>query len=293
MATPRKFTYHLTKVPETIRYGTPEHKQVVQRMYRRTMKYLRWNFCFDVRGAYDFHAHYLRIEFDKSKSIKDSGEIVRMLTDLQEALEIFEHERHSEPLDGPGGSMWARYPQWPQSAFRWVPGGYQYSDGWRDESLEEYYLKQEIEKYRYRYITFLRDVMRVQRDYPTFLGIKKRLEEEFEEQVFDLMCTLRKSQHDWWMEYPYNTPNEFSDGSKIDTSLDLAYFIHDDDDLTELVATLTPEERAEVEEKLFGKLVSGTNFYGGDSKTADAKLIEEGKETQRAIAGGSPRAIDK
>jgi len=81
------------------------------------------------------------------------------------------------------------------------------------------------------------------RDYPAWIYLKKRLEEELKYLCEHVQSQMNVSSFDWWMEYPYNVINEFSDGYKPDWSLDIAFHDHWDEDLWKHVASLEYEER--------------------------------------------------
>eukprot|EP00484_Ammonia_sp_Unknown_P015231 CAMPEP_0197054876 /NCGR_PEP_ID=MMETSP1384-20130603/52614_1 /TAXON_ID=29189 /ORGANISM="Ammonia sp." /LENGTH=201 /DNA_ID=CAMNT_0042488219 /DNA_START=228 /DNA_END=833 /DNA_ORIENTATION=+ len=201
--------------------------------------------------------------------MEDAGEVTRLMKEVEQALDTFEEaDIQVKPWDGPRGSSFNRYPgPSPQGRFQFIEAGGQhyYENHFKEQSTEEWYTKQEIEKYRARYITIFRDATLHCEDYPQWLAMKKRLEGELKHRIEDIQSTMHKSFWDWVWDWPYNPIVEFSDGYKPDWKLDIALQNHWDEELWRKVAELEqPEQEA----------LSKHQWNDGSARSLD-KLLEK------------------
>ena len=148
------YYWNYPKVPDICKLGTAEHRKAVKCLYRRTLKDMKYRcrFRYDI---WDFNCMKTRQHFEKCKNMEDPGEITRLMKELEVALDTFEdQDMYVKPWDGPRGSAFNRYPPSPAKRFEHeeADGRAYYDEAWRDETTEEWYVKQEIEKARARYI---------------------------------------------------------------------------------------------------------------------------------------------
>ena len=90
--------------------------------------------------------------------------------------------------------------------------------------------------------TIFRDATLACQDYPQWLAMKKRLEEELKYRIEDIQSTMHKTWEDWALDWPYNCITEFSDGYKPEWRLDIALQNHWDEELWRKVAELEEPE---------------------------------------------------
>ncbi|ETO17617.1 hypothetical protein RFI_19703 [Reticulomyxa filosa] len=159
----------------------------------------------------------------------------------------------TDPWDGPASVAFMRYINHaPKRAFNHRVGLTSYAESWIERSTDEYQTKQEIEKWRARYIvmspqyfhlfTLLRhETLRIG-DYTEWLALKKRFEEELKVKIEDLMRMMNKSSFDYLMDWPYNIINKFSDGYVPNWKLDIAFHDHWNEDVWRHVAELGNED---------------------------------------------------
>jgi len=238
------YYWNYPKVPDFAKLGSNAHRKAVRCLYRRLLKDMKYRFRFRY-DIWDFQCMKAREHFDKCKTMEDPGEITRLMKELEVALDTFEEpDMYVKPWDGPKGSAFNRYPPSPANRFEHqeADGRAYFDQAWVDETTEEWYVKQEIEKARARYITIFRDATLVCEDYPQWLAMKKRLEEELKYRIEDIQTTMHKSRGDWYLDWPYNCINEFSDGYKAEWRLDIALQNHWDEDLWRKVAELEEPE---------------------------------------------------
>eukprot|EP01084_Bolivina_argentea_P033580 62094_1 len=239
------YYWNYPKVPDIAKLGTSEHRRAVKNLYRRTLKQLKYQsrFRYDL---WDFQAMKTREHFKRCEIMDDPGDVNRLMKELEQALDTFEdQDMYVKPWDGPRGTAFNRYPPSPMKRFehREADGRAYYDDAWKDESTEEWYTKQEIEKMKAKYIIIFRDATLHCEDYPQWLAMKKRLEEELKYRIEDIQSTLHKTFKDWMWDWPYNTVSNFSDGYKPDCRLDIAMQDHWDEELWRKVAELEQPER--------------------------------------------------
>jgi len=243
------YHWNYPKVPDIAKLGTGEHRKAVKCLYRRTIKAMKYSarFRYDL---WDYNAMKTREHFEKCKTMSDPGEVTRLMKELEVALDTYEDpDMYVKPWDGPRGSAFNRYPPSPAKRFEHVEadGRAYFDQAWQDETTEEWYTKQEIEKARARYITVFRDATLACTDYPQWLAMKKRLEEELKYRIEDIQSTLGKTWEDWILDWPYNCVNEFSDGYKPEWRLDVAMQNHWDEELWRKVAELEEPEKEALE----------------------------------------------
>lgn len=230
------------RVPNQVHLGTRKHYEAVKNLYRRTLKFFKYNTRFKYEN-WDWMGMYVRNEFEKCRSLSDPGEIVSYMKDCEEALDLWEDpDPFFYPWDGPGATAFMRYPYQPKKRFEHYDAATYYDPWWIEKTTDEFYAKQEIEKWRARYIMVFRDATLVCDDYPTWLAMKKRLEDELKDKIEEIMKLVGKSQWDYLMDWPYNTIQEFSDGYKPDYELDIAFQEHWDEGLWHHVSQLTKAE---------------------------------------------------
>jgi len=234
------------RVPDVVRLGTGGHREAVKNLYRRTLKYYKYATRFSY-SKWDWIGWHIRREFEHCRSIHDPGEILSIMKDCEEALDLWEDpDPFMYPWDGPPASAFNRYPYHPKKRFEHAIASTYYDSWWIESTTDEWYAKQEIEKWRARYIIVFRDATVYCYDYPQWLTIKKRLEEELREKIDDIMKLVNKSMFDYWMDWPYNTIQEFSDGYKPDYKLDIAFQQHWDEQLWHHVAELNENEKRQL-----------------------------------------------
>eukprot|EP01083_Nonionella_stella_P152721 489900_1 len=239
------YHWNYPKVPDIAKIGTGQHRTAIKHLYRRTLKAMKYNsrFRYDV---WDFQCMRTREHFEKCRTMDDSGEVTRLMKELEVCLDTFEDpDMYVKPWDGPRGTAFNRYPPSPAKRFehRVADGTTYYDQAWVDDTTEEWFVKQEIEKQRARYITVFRDATLNTEDYPQWLAIKKRLEEELKYRIEDIQSTMGKTWMDWLWDWPYNPVVEFSDGYKPDWKLDIAMQNHWDEELWRRVAELEEPEK--------------------------------------------------
>mmetsp|Transcript_33460 Transcript_33460/g.54464 ORF Transcript_33460/g.54464 Transcript_33460/m.54464 type:complete len:266 (+) Transcript_33460:37-834(+) len=242
------YAWNFPRVPDLAKLHTAGHRRAVKCLYRRTLKFAKVTVCQLNYTKFDWHALNIRKEFEKSMQWEDAGEVNRCMKELEQALnECDDDDMYVKPWDGPRGHAYNRYPMSPLQRFqhREADGKHYFDEAWKEETTEEWYTKQEIEKFRARYIIIMRDATMHCGDYPQWLAMKKRLEEELKFRIEDIMSTMHKTWKEWLYDWPYNAPEEFSDGWKPDWRLDIALQDHWDEELWRKVAELeAPEQEA-------------------------------------------------
>lgn len=150
------YHWNYPKVPDIAKLGTGQHRNAVKSLYRRTLKWFKYTHCRNRFDLWDFHAMRIREHFKKGESMEDPGEITRLMKELEQALDTYDDpDIYIKPWDGPKGEAFVmRYPPSPKGRFehREADGRAYFDMAWVDETTEEWYAKQEIEKARARYI---------------------------------------------------------------------------------------------------------------------------------------------
>lgn len=238
--------YQHKRIPDIARLGTSEHRNAVKNTYRRCMKFLKqWSkLRYD---DWDWLGYNCRIEFEKYVALSDAGEVTKVMNEVHEALDIWElPDTFFHAWDGYRGCAFNRYPIQPKKRFEHRIGLNNYDSWWVDKTTDEYFGRQEIEKWRARYIMIFRDCTLSTGDYAQWLSIKKRLESELKVKIEDIQRTVNKSATDYLWDWPYNCIYEFSDGWKPSWNLDAAFMDHWDEELWRHMAELTPSENQDL-----------------------------------------------
>lgn len=149
------YHWNYPKVPDIAKLGTGAHRSAVKNLYRRTLKHFKYTHCRLRYDMWDFHAMRIREHFKKGEKMEDAGEVTRLMKELEQALDTYEEpDIYVKPWDGPKAAAFHRYPPSPIKRFehREADGRAYYDNAWVDETTEEWFVKQEIEKARARYI---------------------------------------------------------------------------------------------------------------------------------------------
>jgi len=215
---------------------------------------------------------HLRNEFEKNKNLKDPGEIIQLMKATEEYIDVEDLSLIYDiyPWDGPSGIAFGRFPNYPKKRFEYQLGTYTFDANWIDETTDEYYAKLDIEKFKARYLTLFRDITLSIKDYPRWLYLKKRLEEELKFCIEHVQSQMNTSMFDWFMDYPYNKINQFSDGYKADYSLNLSFHDHWDEDLWKHVANLDTQEQ---EHLTHSALLNHDSHYSNESRRSHGRYL--------------------
>ena len=142
-------------MPKVTRLGSKTHYNAVKNLYRRTLKWWKFNYKFEL-DKWDWAAYNIRKEFERCRDMTDAGEVDSLMKELEETLEMWDHQYpYIPPWDGPAAPAFMRYPYKPKKYFEWKDADTNYDVEWIDETSDEHFAKKEIQIWRGKYIVKL------------------------------------------------------------------------------------------------------------------------------------------